>query len=119
MAIPDLQQEETKERFDPYLEQSLTLWLSGRFAEAEEVLTRALKLAEQRGDIVLMTYFYEGLGTVTFGRGYYDRSMYYYRRGLSISPDKSLRNYYFQDSIGPIYLDWGSWIRLMNTSDRV
>ena len=107
MAIPDLQQEETKERFDPYLEQSLTLWLSGRFAEAEEVLTRALKLAEQRGDIVLMTYFYEGLGTVTFGRGYYDRSMYYYRRGLSISPDKSLRNYYFQDSIGPIYLDWG------------
>ncbi|NPV91000.1 MAG: tetratricopeptide repeat protein [Firmicutes bacterium] len=107
LAIPDLQQDETKERFDPYLEQSYTLWLSGRFAEAEEVLNRALKLAEQRGDTVLMTYFYEGLGTVTFGQGYYDRSMYYYRRGIAISPDKSLRNYYFQDSIGPIYLDWG------------
>jgi len=106
-AIPDLRQEEAEERFDPYLEQSLTLWLSGRFAEAEEILNRALKLAEQRGDTVLMTYFYEGLGTVTFGQGYYDRSMYYYRRGISISPDKSLRNYYFQDSIGPIYLDWG------------
>jgi DNA-binding SARP family transcriptional activator/Flp pilus assembly protein TadD len=107
LAIPDLKQQEAEERFDPYLEQSLTLWLSGRFAEAEEVLNRALKLAEQRGDTVLMTYFYEGLGTVAFGRGYYDRSMYYYRRGISISPDKSLRNYYFQDSIGPIYLDWG------------
>ncbi len=106
-AIPNLQQEETKERFDPYLEKSYTLMLCGRFAEAEEVLNQALKLAEQRGDTVLMTYFYEGLGTVTFAWGYYDRSMYYYRRGMAISPDKSLRNYYFQDSIGPIYLDWG------------
>lgn len=107
LAIPDMEQKETKERFDPYLEQSYTLMLCGRFAQAEEVLNRALKLAEQRGDTVLMTYFYEGLGTVSFAWGYYNRSMYYYRRGMAISPDKNLRNYYFQDSIGPIYLDWG------------
>jgi LuxR family maltose regulon positive regulatory protein len=106
-AIPDLRQEETEERFDPYLEYSHTLWLYGRFEQAEEVLKQALRLAEQRGDTVLMTYFYEGLGTVTFAWGYYDRSMYYYRRGIAISPDKSLHNYYFHDSIGPIYLDWG------------
>ncbi|HOV80045.1 MAG TPA: tetratricopeptide repeat protein, partial [Bacillota bacterium] len=110
LALPCLQgeeAEEAKERFDVCLEKSYVLMFCGRFAEAEKVLTEALQLAEQRGDTVLMAYFYEGLGTVNFAWGHYDRALYYCRRGMAISPDRSLRNHVFQDSVGPIYLDWG------------
>lgn len=107
LAIADLQGEEAEERFDICIEKSYVLMFCGRFAEAEEILIHALQLAEHRGDTVLMTYFYEGLGTVNFAWGYYDRALHYCRRGIAISPEKSLHNHIFQDSVGPIYQDWG------------
>lgn len=106
-AIPDLSLPEVEYRFDIPLERSYTLIMCGKFLEAESVLLSALNHAEKRGDIILLTYIYEGLGNLYFAWGYPDRSLYYYRRGIEISPDKSLNNYYFQDSVGMIYLDWG------------
>lgn len=112
-ALPGLPPDETGERFDPLLETSYSMIMCGLFAEAEEVLTTALAKAEQRGDSVLMSYFYEGLGNVYFAWGYPDRSLYYFRRGIAVSPDRKLRNHYFQDAVGPIYQDWGDLDRAL------
>ena len=90
-----------------YLEKSFILIMCGRFAEAEGLLQGALEEVEGSGNRVLLTHFYEGLGTLYYAWGYPDRSLQYFRRGIAISPDKTLNNCYFQDAIGPIHQDWG------------
>jgi len=89
------------------IEHAYTLIMCGRFAQAETVLRTGLDGAERNGDAFLMATYYEGLGNLFFAWGYPDQSLYHYRRAQAISPDNTLRNYYFQDCRGLIYRDWG------------
>ncbi|MGE5607070.1 MAG: BTAD domain-containing putative transcriptional regulator [Bacteroidota bacterium] len=105
-------------RFDLPLEKSLSLNMNARFKESEEVLVKALALAEQNDDKYIIAHLLEGLGNVNYFLGNYPRALQLYKRGAETSPEQILPSYYTQDSISTIYQDWGEFDQAFEYAKR-
>lgn len=92
---------------DIIMEKAINLGMLGRFKESEEILKKALEEAERENDGYVVAILLEGLGNVLYFQGDYAKALQVYRRGIETSPDRNLPDYYLQNFIAAIYLEWG------------
>ncbi len=106
-VYPVLQETKPFLRFDLPLEMAITLFRNGRLQEAEELLARSLKTAEEQNDFRIMAHLLEGLGHINYWIGEPGKALQCYKKGIRISPSHTLPSYNFQDFIASIYQEWG------------
>ena len=105
-------------RIDLPLEKTLTYYLSGRIKEAESTIAMALKTVEPLNNGYLNANLLEGMGTIQYLQGNYQKALQFYKKGMEASPDRVLPGYYAQDSISTIYQDWGEFNRALEYAKR-
>lgn len=94
-------------RVDLPLEKSILFYLTGRLQEAESLLLEVLKEAERLGDGYMTSHLLEGLGNIYYIKGDYQKALSIYKKGIQVSPERILPNYYALDFMALIHLDWG------------
>lgn len=106
-ALPDLLKDRSGHYFEVSLEKSMSLTFTGRFDQAENLLKRAMTLAEKDCDSYVTAHIAEGLGNLYFLKGDYSKAMQMYYRGSRAMGEPVLAGYYMRDSVALIYRDWG------------
>lgn len=105
-------------RFDLPLEKSLSLFMTGRFDEAEKLLNVSFAAAQQNGDAFAMAHGLEGLGNIYYVQGNYSKALQAYRKVAELLPERVVPSFYMQDNIPAIFQDWGEFEQAMEHAKR-
>ena len=63
------------------MEKAVSLYLIGRFSEAENLLMSALDKVNRQNNPYLLPYILEGLGNIYYLQGNYTKAIYFSKKG--------------------------------------
>lgn len=112
-ALSYLPQKNSREQFHLKLEQTVNLGFSGRITEAEMILKEAIRAAEPEQNEFILAHLAEGLANIYYMKGDYIKSLEWYRRSETGSPDPLLTGYVRRNNKALIYLEWGELDRAL------
>lgn len=98
---------ELMRRYDIFMEKILSTALNGRLRETEDLINKALSMAEISHDPHITAILLVIMGTVSFLRGDYPKALQIYKRGAELVKGPTLPGYFSQETTPIIYQDWG------------
>jgi DNA-binding SARP family transcriptional activator len=109
---------EPGQRLDLLMEKAVSLYLIGRFSEAENLLMSALDKVNRQNNPYLLPYILEGLGNIYYLQGNYTKAIYFFKKGMESAPEGFLPGYHTQDHLSLIYADWGELQQALELAQR-
>lgn len=98
---------ELTRRYDIFMEKILSTALSGRLQETEDLINKALSMAEISHDPHITAILLVIMGTLSFLRGDYPKALQIYKQGGELVKGPTLPGYFSQETTPIIYQDWG------------